>query len=179
MRYVDDYRARTGDAAYRTPENASGAAGLQRSKTTAHYGSVRWSYPCHLQIWSRPASAREHRVYSRRNDRCIPADGTYRQLYRNRQPARRHFLHLWRRDACARENGSLLQAKARGADIRIVYSPMDALTLAADNPTRKIVFFGLGFITMPATAITLQQARARNIKNFSFSAAHYAHPHAA
>lgn len=65
------------------------------------------------------------------------------------------------------KNGSLLQARARGADIRIVYSPMDALKLAADNPTRKVVFFGLGFeTTMPATAITLQQAKARNIDNF-------------
>ncbi len=42
------------------------------------------------------------------------------------------------------KNGSLLQAKARGADIRIVYSPMDALTLAEDNPERKVVFFWPG-----------------------------------
>ncbi len=69
------------------------------------------------------------------------------------------------------KNGSLLQAKARGADIRIVYSPMDALTLATHNPGRKVVFFGLGFeTTMPATAITLQQAKARNIDNFFFFA---------
>lgn len=69
------------------------------------------------------------------------------------------------------KNGSLLQAKAQGADIRIVYSPMDALTLATHNPGRKVVFFGLGFeTTMPATAITLQQAKARNIDNFFFFA---------
>ncbi|MEQ4869403.1 hydrogenase formation protein HypD, partial [Escherichia coli] len=67
------------------------------------------------------------------------------------------------------KNGSLLQAKARGADVRIVYSPMDALTLAMANPERKVVFFGLGFeTTMPATAITLQQAKARNVTNFYF-----------
>lgn len=71
------------------------------------------------------------------------------------------------------KNGSLLQAKARGADIRIVYSPMDALTLAAENPQRKVVFFGLGFeTTMPATAITLQQAKARVIDNFYFFCQH-------
>ncbi|MDU4274024.1 MAG: hydrogenase formation protein HypD, partial [Enterobacter asburiae] len=71
------------------------------------------------------------------------------------------------------KNGSLLQAKARGADIRIVYSPMDALTLAADNPARKVVFFGLGFeTTMPATAITLQQAKARGVDNFFFFCQH-------
>ncbi|MEZ6877481.1 hydrogenase formation protein HypD [Enterobacter sp. KBR-315C3_2022] len=71
------------------------------------------------------------------------------------------------------KNGSLLQAKARGADVRIVYSPMDALNLAAANPTRKVVFFGLGFeTTMPATAITLQQAKARDSKNFFFFCQH-------
>lgn len=53
---------------------------------------------------------------------------------------------------------------------------MDALTLATHNPGRKVVFFGLGFeTTMPATAITLQQAKARNIDNFFFLPAHYAH----
>ncbi|ECN1676851.1 hydrogenase formation protein HypD, partial [Salmonella enterica subsp. enterica serovar Newport] len=67
------------------------------------------------------------------------------------------------------KQGSLLQAKARGADVRIVYSPMDALKLAQDNPTRKVVFFGLGFeTTMPTTAITLQQAKQRDVRNFYF-----------
>ncbi|XNM71576.1 hydrogenase formation protein HypD [Escherichia coli] len=70
------------------------------------------------------------------------------------------------------KQGSLLQAKARGADVRIVYSPMDALKLAQENPTRKVVFFGLGFeTTMPTTAITLQQAKARDVQNFSSSSA--------
>jgi len=71
------------------------------------------------------------------------------------------------------KNGSLTQAKARGADIRIVYSPMDALRLATENPERKVVFFGLGFeTTMPATAITLQQAKAQNLTNFFFFCQH-------
>lgn len=69
------------------------------------------------------------------------------------------------------KQGSLLQAKARGADVRIVYSPMDALKLAQENPTRKVVFFGLGFeTTMPTTAITLQQAKARDVQIFTSSA---------
>ncbi len=67
------------------------------------------------------------------------------------------------------KNGSLLQAKSRGADVRIVYSPMDALRLAQQNPQREVVFFGLGFeTTMPATALTLRQARERNVDNFYF-----------
>ena len=63
---------------------------------------------------------------------------------------------------------SLLQAKADGADIRMVYSPMDALALARRNPSRQVVFFGLGFeTTMPSTALTVLQAERENIENFS------------
>ncbi|WP_058910545.1 hydrogenase formation protein HypD [Entomohabitans teleogrylli] len=69
--------------------------------------------------------------------------------------------------------GSLMDAKARGADVRVVYSPMDALALASQHPDSKVVFFGLGFeTTMPATAITLQQAKAQNISNFFFFCQH-------
>ncbi|ALB62564.1 [NiFe] hydrogenase metallocenter assembly protein HypD [Cronobacter condimenti 1330] len=71
------------------------------------------------------------------------------------------------------KNGSLLQAKAQGADVRIVYSPMDALKIAEGHPQRDVVFFGLGFeTTMPATALTLMQAKARGITNFYFFCQH-------
>ncbi|MFT2795011.1 MULTISPECIES: hydrogenase formation protein HypD [unclassified Serratia (in: enterobacteria)] len=70
-------------------------------------------------------------------------------------------------------NGSLLDARRRGADIRVVYSPLDALQLAADNPQREVVFFGLGFeTTMPASALTLQQARQRQLRNFTLFCQH-------
>jgi hydrogenase expression/formation protein HypD len=63
---------------------------------------------------------------------------------------------------------SLLQAKAEGADIRMVYSPMDALDLARRNLDRDVVFFGIGFeTTMPATALTILQADREGISNFS------------
>jgi len=63
---------------------------------------------------------------------------------------------------------SLLQAKAEGADVRMVYSPMDALALARKNPDREVVFFGLGFeTTMPSTALTILQAETEGIRNFS------------
>jgi hydrogenase expression/formation protein HypD len=63
---------------------------------------------------------------------------------------------------------SLMQAKADGADIRIVYSPMDALALARANPDREVVFFGLGFeTTMPSTALTVLEAECERIRNFS------------
>lgn len=63
---------------------------------------------------------------------------------------------------------SLLQAKADGADVRMVYSPMDALDLARRNPEREVVFFGLGFeTTMPSTALTILEAESEGIRNFS------------
>lgn len=64
--------------------------------------------------------------------------------------------------------GSLLDAKARGADIRIVYSPLDALNLARRNPARHVVFFAIGFeTTAPSTVMTLLRARAEGLRNFS------------
>ncbi|HVV36427.1 MAG TPA: hydrogenase formation protein HypD [Acidimicrobiales bacterium] len=63
---------------------------------------------------------------------------------------------------------SLLAAKARGADVRVVYSPLDALQLAVDNPEREVVFFAVGFeTTAPSTALTLQRARDDAVVNFS------------
>ena len=69
--------------------------------------------------------------------------------------------------------GSLLDAKARGADVRMVYSPLDALKLARENPDREVVFFAIGFeTTAPSTAVTLLRARAEGIGNFSVFANH-------
>ena len=65
-------------------------------------------------------------------------------------------------------HGSLLDAKAEGADVRFVYSPLDALKLAHQNPDRQVVFFAIGFeTTAPSTAVTLLRAQAEGIKNFS------------
>ena len=72
---------------------------------------------------------------------------------------------------------SLQQAKAEGADIRMVYSPMDALAIARKTPDREVVFFGLGFeTTMPSTALTVLQAEAEGIGNFSVFCNHITIP---
>ncbi|MBA3658598.1 MAG: hydrogenase formation protein HypD [Gemmatimonadales bacterium] len=64
--------------------------------------------------------------------------------------------------------GSPLEHKARGLDVRIVYSPSDALKLARTNPDRHVMFFAIGFeTTAPSTALTLMRARAEGIRNFS------------
>jgi hydrogenase expression/formation protein HypD len=68
---------------------------------------------------------------------------------------------------------SMLQAKAEGCDIRMVYSPLDALELARKNPDREVVFFALGFeTTMPSTALTVMQAEKEQINNFSLFCNH-------
>ncbi|HEX7447808.1 MAG TPA: hydrogenase formation protein HypD [Pirellulales bacterium] len=64
--------------------------------------------------------------------------------------------------------GSPLESKARGADVRIVYSPLDALRIARQNPARKVVFFAIGFeTTAPSTALTLLRARELGVTNFA------------
>ncbi|MEO0701005.1 MAG: hydrogenase formation protein HypD [Pseudomonadota bacterium] len=72
---------------------------------------------------------------------------------------------------------SLMQAKADGADIRMVYSPLDALELARRNPDREVVFFGLGFeTTTPSTALSIQQADREGLTNFSVFCNHITVP---
>jgi hydrogenase expression/formation protein HypD len=68
---------------------------------------------------------------------------------------------------------SLLSAKSRGGDVRIVYSPLDALKLAVANPDKEVVFFAVGFeTTAPANAMAVYQARQQNTTNFSVLVAH-------
>ncbi|MDQ3353497.1 MAG: hydrogenase formation protein HypD [Actinomycetota bacterium] len=69
--------------------------------------------------------------------------------------------------------GNLLEAKARGADVRMVYSPLDALRIAMVNPDRQVIFFAIGFeTTAPSTAVTLIKARAAGVTNFSVFSNH-------
>ena len=64
--------------------------------------------------------------------------------------------------------GSLLDVKAEGADVRFIYSPLDALKIARQNPKKEVVFFAIGFeTTAPSTAVTLLQAKNEDIQNFS------------
>ncbi|MDE2583769.1 MAG: hydrogenase formation protein HypD [Betaproteobacteria bacterium] len=74
---------------------------------------------------------------------------------------------------------SLLKAKARGADIRMVYSSADALKLAQENPERQVVFLAIGFeTTTPPTAVAIKQAKALGLKNFSVLCCHVLTPSA-
>ncbi len=63
---------------------------------------------------------------------------------------------------------TFLEAKAQGADIRMVYSPLDALRIAKATPDRQVVFFAIGFeTTAPSTALTIKRAKAEGVQNFS------------
>jgi hydrogenase expression/formation protein HypD len=67
----------------------------------------------------------------------------------------------------------LLTARARGGDVRMVYSPLDAVTLAAQHPDREVVFFAVGFeTTAPANAMAVLHARRLGLKNFSLLVSH-------
>jgi hydrogenase expression/formation protein HypD len=69
--------------------------------------------------------------------------------------------------------GDLLTAKAQGGDVRIVYSPTDAVAIARDNPEREVVFFAVGFeTTAPANAMAAHQARMQGVGNFSMLVSH-------
>ena len=77
----------------------------------------------------------------------------------------------------ASEELSMMKAKARGADIRMVYSVSDALKIARDNPQREVVFFAIGFeTTTPPTALALQTAMRENLQNFSVLCCHVLTP---
>ena len=70
-------------------------------------------------------------------------------------------------------DGDLYQVKARGGDVRIVYSPLDAVELAAAEPERQVVFFAVGFeTTAPANALAVHLARQRGLTNFSLLVSH-------
>jgi hydrogenase expression/formation protein HypD len=69
--------------------------------------------------------------------------------------------------------GDLLELKSQGSDVRVVYSPLDAVNLAAANPAKEVVFFAIGFeTTAPPNAMAVWQARKRGLANFSVLVSH-------
>lgn len=75
------------------------------------------------------------------------------------------------------DRNSLLKAKAQGADVRMVYSVDNAITIAEQNPDKQVIFFGIGFeTTTPPTAVAIKQAKEKNLKNFSVFCNHVLTP---
>lgn len=76
-------------------------------------------------------------------------------------------------------SGSLERERAAGADLRVVYSPTDAVALARENPAKKVVFLGVGFeTTAPTVAASIVQAMKDGVRNYSVLCAHKTMPHA-
>ena len=72
---------------------------------------------------------------------------------------------------------SLERERARGVQVRVIYAPLDAVTLARENPQKEVIFFGVGFeTTMPATALAVKVAAAEGLKNFSILSVHKTMP---
>jgi hydrogenase expression/formation protein HypD len=70
-------------------------------------------------------------------------------------------------------HGDLFRVRSIGGDVRVVYSPLDALKIARENPEKEIVFFGIGFeTTAPANAMAVHQAKLQGLKNFSMLVSH-------
>ena len=132
---------------------------------TAH-GGLRRAHAHDLPPRARgPAAARGRARARARLPGLRDPDGPRRRRDRARRAARRDRSRPSATCcACPAAGGSLLEAKARGADVRMVYSPLDALALARREPEREVVFFAIGFeTTAPATAVTLLRARASGI----------------
>jgi hydrogenase expression/formation protein HypD len=74
-------------------------------------------------------------------------------------------------------DGDLFQIKAQGGDVRVVYSPLDCLKVARANPAKRVVFFAIGFeTTAPANAMSVWQARAEGLANYSILVSHVTVP---
>jgi hydrogenase expression/formation protein HypD len=74
-------------------------------------------------------------------------------------------------------SSSLMEQRASGADVRVVYSPLDAVTIAKDNPERRVVFLGVGFeTTAPAVAASILEAARQGLANYSILASHKTMP---
>ena len=74
-------------------------------------------------------------------------------------------------------NGSLQQARSKGADVRFVYSPMECLKIAEENPDKKVIYFAIGFeTTTPMSAVLIDQVIKKDIKNILFHINHVTVP---
>ena len=74
-------------------------------------------------------------------------------------------------------SGDLFQIRSQGGDVRVVYSPLDCLKRARANPTKRVVFFAIGFeTTAPANAMSVWQGRAQNIENYAMLVSHVTVP---
>ena len=169
MKYLDEYR--DGAAA----REAGGRDRADRHPAVDDHGSLRRPDAHDRQVRDRPDPAAGRRAGARAGLPGLrhPARDD-RPGARDRLAARRHLLLVRRHAPRARARAATcLQLKSQGSDVRIVYSPLDAVNLAAANPDRQVVFFAIGFeTTAPANAMAVWLAQQRRLANFSVLVSH-------
>ncbi len=108
---------------------------------------------------------------------CVTAEETVRAAVELSLDSRVIFCTLGDMARVPTDSGSLLQARSRGADVRILYSPLDVLSIAEKNSRREVIFFAIGFeTTTPLYALLMEQIEVRKIKNLSLLTALYTLP---
>jgi len=174
MKYVDEFR--DGDAAHRLAAAIRSAADPQREYRLMEFcgGHTHAIYRFGIQSLL-PANVRF--VHGPGCPVCVMPAGRIEaaiRLARRQEVILCTYADLMRVPA----NGiSLLQARAQGADIRMVGSTLDALQIARNHPDRQVVFFAIGFeTTTPATAVALQQASREGLGNFTVYCNHVLTP---
>ena len=171
MKYVDEFRDRAKARVLVEARSRRWSRRIDRPRRPAapDHGSLRRPHPFDLPLRHRGHAAASRSSWcTARAARCACCrwGGS---TTASRSPSSPDVIFTTFGDAMRVPGStkSLLQAKADGADVRMVYSPMDALALARANPDREVVFFGLGFeTTMPSTALTVLQAEREGIAQF-------------
>lgn len=168
MKYIDEYRDRKlaqGLAAEikrvsKKPANLMEACG---SHTVALFkAGIRQLLPEHLRLISGPGCPV-----------CVTAKEDVDWAYQTAQKPEVIFCTFGDMLRVPGSYGTLQDAGARGAQIKIVYSPMDALKVAREHPAKKVIFFAVGFeTTSPAIASTLLRAQEEQIENFYLLVSH-------
>jgi hydrogenase expression/formation protein HypD len=169
MKYVDEYR----DEAAAVTASSRRSAGRATKPWTLMEVCGGQTHTL-VKFGHRPACFQRSRAGPRaRLPRLRHAARDDRPRHRHRRPPGGH-LHVLRRHAARAGLGTdLLSVKARPGDVRIVYSPLDAVKLARMNPDREVVFFAVGFeTTAPANAMAVHQARQLGLRNFSILVSH-------
>ena len=162
MRFVDEFRDAELGRALAGEILADGRAG----PPLQGHGGVRRPHALDLQVRRRRPAARERRARARpRLPGVRDPDGPRRRRHRDRPRAGRDLHLLRRHDARPRlATARCSTPRPQGADVRMVYSPLDALRIAKANPDREVVFFAIGFeTTAPSTALTLKRAKAEGV----------------
>jgi hydrogenase assembly chaperone HypC/HupF len=168
MKYLTEFR--NGEIAQRMAREIA----RHRDAAVEDHGGLRRADALHHQERDRPDAAGRDRDDSRARLPGVrdPA-GIDRQGAGDCRAAGGDFLLVWRHAAGSGDGCDLFQVKGAGGDVRVVYSPLDAVEIGAKNPDKQVVFFGVGFeTTAPANAMSVHVAKRRGLKNFSLLVSH-------